>query len=117
MKKFALLLAFVSLAACSSGGPAVITGVSVGTEPSTVKPGGRSILIAYVTGSGSFSLDANWQIVSGGGSLSTTSGRFAEYIAPATPTVAVIRATTKGVAPMSQDVTVTVTPDAPDAGR
>ncbi|WP_186002201.1 hypothetical protein [Corallococcus sp. Z5C101001] len=87
----ALLLFLVSLSGCGGGGasgPAdagvgldAVTGVSVtGADPIAFKA--RTVLRAVVEGTGTFSADVTWSIMSGPGRLSSVGGSSVAYTAP-----------------------------------
>ncbi|WP_162485642.1 hypothetical protein [Deinococcus deserti] len=92
--------------------PPTITGVSVTATPTTIPSGGSSTLRATVSGTNNFNPAVTWSIVSGGGTLSSTSGDTVTLTAPAGPANITVRASS--VADMSKNDTVTVEVAAPD---
>jgi hypothetical protein len=75
---FLAVLALV-LTGCP-GGP-TISAVSLEANPLIIEPGGTSSLKATVSGTGAFDPGVSWSIVSGGGTLSATSGATVTYSA------------------------------------
>jgi Astacin (Peptidase family M12A) len=90
--------------------PAAISAIAVQSANTTVSSGQVVNLTATVSGTGSFNSGINWSIVSGSGSLSSTTGSPVTYTAPnvITATTAKIRATSAGDSSKTADVTLTI---------
>jgi hypothetical protein len=87
-----------------------ISGISAQTNNAIVSSKQTVSLTATVSGTGNFNAGVNWSIVSGGGSLSSTTGLSVDYTAPnvnASTTVK-IRATSAGDSSKTADVTLTI---------
>lgn len=89
-----------------------ITGIDATATPASISSGGSSSLNANVTGAGSFNVNINWSIVSGGGSLSANSGGSVTYTAPtvSVQTTIELKANAAGDANFSKTLTLIVTP-------
>jgi hypothetical protein len=89
-----------------------ITGIDATATPASVSSGGTSTLNATVTGTGSFNLNINWSIVSGGGSLSGNTGGNVTYTAPtvSVQTAVQVKASSAGDSSFTKTLTVTVSP-------
>ncbi len=105
MYKFTALLLATALVACP-GSTGTITAVSVTATPASINTGASSALTAAVTGTGAFSQNVSWNIVSGGGTLSLVGG--VTFLAPAQAGSTVIKATSQQDSSKSGTVTVTV---------
>lgn len=99
-----VLLAFVSLLGCGGGGPApdagvqdAVVGVSV-TGTDRLASRASTVLTAVVEGTGTFSSEVTWSLLSGGGSLSATTGASVTYTAPfaRAETAVTVQATSEG---------------------
>ncbi len=82
----------------------VVSSVTVSPETVTIAPGAQTQLSAVVAGTGAFSPNVTWSVVSGGGSIS--SGGI--YTAPSAPAVATVRATSVTDPTKFDEATVTV---------
>lgn len=82
----------------------VVSSVTVSPETVTIAPGAQTQLSAVVAGTGAFSPNVTWSVVSGGGSVS--SGGI--YTAPSAPAVATVRATSVTDPTKFDEATVTV---------
>jgi streptogramin lyase len=87
-----------------------ITGIDATANPATVASGATSSLSATVSGTGAFSPAVNWSIVSGGGSLSASTGSSVTYTAPSvtSSTTVQIKATSAGDSSVSKTIQVVV---------
>ena len=108
------LLAFV-LTACPVEKVNIVNAINAITAtatPTTVTSAGSSSLNAAVSGTGTFNQAVNWNVISGGGSLSSGTGSSVTYTAPSvtTQTTVQIKATAAGDANFSQTLSLTVTP-------
>ncbi len=94
----------------STGTTGSITSISASANPLVVNEGATSTLSASVQGTGTFNGGVLWAIVSGGGTLSTTSGAQTVYTAPqvSADSTAVIRATATGDATKTSSVQLVV---------
>lgn len=101
---------FIVLAAMLTACPAQdrVTGISANANPTTISVGETSSLNATVTGTGNFNPGVNWSIVSGGGSLSSSTGSSVTYTAPATAGNVQIRASAAGDVNTSQTLSLGV---------
>ncbi len=92
--------------------PTVVNSVQVTSTPSIIKSNATTTLSAVISGTGNPNPNAKWEIVSGGGALSSVSGASVTY-APAvvtTDTNVVIKATSSDDASKSASKTVVVEP-------
>jgi len=87
-----------------------VTGISAISNKTLVDEGTTATLTATVTGTGTFSNTVTWSIVSGGGTLSSTSANPVTYTAPqvAADTPAVLRATSVGDPTKTADIALTI---------
>lgn len=108
----ALLVPFLIavLVACPPTVTDKITGIDASATPATINSGATSSLTATVGGTGSFNAAVSWDILSGGGSLSATTGGTVTYTAPtvSASTPVQIKATAAGDSSISKTVQVTV---------
>ena len=88
--------------------PPTITSVAVAADLTTVNAASPSVLTATVVGTGAFDPAVTWNIVSGGGTLSATTGSSITFTSPSDilASVTVIRATS--VADPSKTASVTI---------
>ncbi len=88
-----------------------ITGIDATATPATIASAATSSLSATVSGTGAFNAAVNWSILSGGGTLSASTGSSVTYTAPSVTvsTTVQIKATAVGDSSVSKTVTVTVT--------
>lgn len=107
----ATLLLAASLVSCQWTG--AVTGVTVTSTPANVIINSSSVLSAKVTGTGSFSPNVSWSIVSGGGSLNLN-GSGATFVAPNTASTTIIKATS--LQDLTKSGTVTVNTTTPSTG-
>ncbi len=105
------VLAAAMLTACPAQDR--VTGISANANPTTISVGETSSLNATVTGTGNFNPGVNWSIVSGGGSLSSSTGSNITYTAPATPGNVQLRASAAGDANISQTLSLSVQAGSP----
>ena len=108
------LLAFV-LTACPVEKVNIVNAINAITAtatPTTVTSAGSSSLNAAVSGTGTFNQAVNWSVVSGGGTLSSSTGSSITYTAPTitVQTPVQIKATASGDANFSQTLSLTITP-------
>jgi hypothetical protein len=89
-----------------------ITGIDATASPVSISSGNISSLNANVTGTGTFNSNVNWSIVSGGGSLSSNTGRSVTYTAPtvSVQTPVQVKAASVGDSSFTKILTVTVSP-------
>ena len=108
---FAPLIPFLLAASCDTAA-VKITGIEAAATPSSISSGGTTSLIATVNGAGMFNPAVNWNIVSGGGSLSSNTGTSVTYTAPTvtTTTPVQIKATSAGDSSFTKTLTVSVSP-------
>ena len=108
-KKWILPLLAILLTACPVD---KITGINATASPNTLTSGGTSNLSSTVTGTGTFNTGTTWNIVSGGGTLSSNTGSSVTYTAPTVTvqTPVQIKAGAAGDASISQTLTLTVKP-------
>lgn len=85
-----------------------VTAVEVTAAATAIGTRDKSTLTASVKGTGSFDSGIRWSVVSGGGSLSATSGASITYQAPATIGTAVVRATAAADPGKYAEVTLTI---------
>jgi hypothetical protein len=106
---FAPLIPFLLAASCNLD---KITGIDATASPSSISSGGTSSLNATITGAGTFNLNVNWSIVSGGGSLSSNTGSNVTYTAPTVTvqTSVQVKASAVGDANFSKTLTLSVSP-------
>ncbi|MFC4638831.1 hypothetical protein [Deinococcus hohokamensis] len=97
--------------------PPVVSGVSVSAAPISVPSGGSSLLKATVSGSTGVNPAVTWSVVSGGGTLSSTSGETVTLTAPTGPASVTVRATSVADSSKSATVTVEVAAPAPQPGN
>jgi hypothetical protein len=90
----------------------VVTGVSVTSGSSSLASGASTTLTANVSGYGSFNSSVTWSVVSGGGSLSGTTGSPVTYNAPTVSnySTVVIRATSTQNTAKLGEFTFTIVP-------
>jgi alpha-tubulin suppressor-like RCC1 family protein len=96
MKKYSWsALVFVSVLAACGAPPPTVTSVLVTADVSVVNAAGTATLSATVQGTGAFDNTLTWKIVSGGGTLSATTGSSITYTAPSENTASqtVVKAT------------------------
>lgn len=119
MNRFALwkTLIFVPLfaallVACPTKDPDKITGIDATATPASISSGGSSSLNATVTGMGTFNANVNWSLVSGGGSLSGSTGSSVTYTAPTVTvqTSVEVKATSAADTNFSKTLTLIVSP-------
>lgn len=93
-----------------SAGVGTVTSISASANPASISSAGSSSLNATVVGAGNFNSNVTWSIVSGGGTLSSTSTNPVTYTAPTTTTdvTAQIKATSVGDATKTATINVTV---------
>jgi hypothetical protein len=91
-------------------GASTITSISASANPVSINSAAASTLSATVVGTGNFNSNVTWSIVSGGGTLSSTSTNPVTYTAPTTTTdvTAQIRATSAGDTTKTTTVNVAV---------
>jgi hypothetical protein len=89
-----------------------ITGIDATASPTSLSSGASSSLNAIVTGTGSFNTNVNWNILSGGGSLSSNTGDTVTYTAPTVTvqTSVQVKASATGDPNFSKTLTLTVSP-------
>ena len=113
-KKWILPLLAIVLTACPVEKVNVnaITGINATATPNTVASAGSSSLNAAVSGTGTFNQAVNWNVVSGGGSLSSGTGSTITYTAPTVTvqTPVQIKAVAAGNTNFSQTLALSVTP-------
>ena len=87
-----------------------ITGIDASATPATITSAATSSLTATVSGTGAFNPAVNWNIVSGGGSLSASTGGNVTYTAPSVTVITTvqIKATAAGEMSISKTVAITV---------
>lgn len=87
-----------------------ITGVTAVAAASTLNASATTALTATVTGTGAFDASVTWSIVSGGGTLSTTTGSSVTFSAPSAiaPSTTVVKATSTADSSKSANVTINV---------
>ena len=87
-----------------------ITGIDASATPATITSAATSSLTATVSGTGAFSPAVNWSIVSGGGSLSASTGGNVTYTAPSVTvnTAVQVKATAAGEVSISKTLAITV---------
>ena len=109
IKVLAVPLLAAGLVSCPKD---AVTGITATASPTTIASGATSSLSATVSGTGAFSPAVNWSVISGGGTLSSTSGSSVTYTAPTvTADIAVqIKATAAGDSSVSKTLTLTVQP-------
>ncbi|MFC4426424.1 hypothetical protein [Deinococcus navajonensis] len=94
-----------------------VTGLTVSATPSSVPSGGISTLKATVSGTPGFHPAVTWSVVSGGGTLSSTSGESVTLTAPTGPATVVVRATSVADSSKSATATVDVAAPVPQPGN
>lgn len=86
MKTICIPFLALALVACPVKDPPnvtdKITGIEASATPTSIGSGATSSLVATVSGTGTFNANVNWSIVSGGGSLSGSTGGSVTYTAP-----------------------------------
>ena len=104
------LMLFLMASSCTT--QPNITGMTATANPTTISSGATSSLNAAVSGTGTFNQAVNWNVVSGGGSLSSSTGSSITYTAPtvSVQTPVQIKAIAAGDANFSQTLSLTVTP-------
>jgi hypothetical protein len=88
-KLFIAALLLFSLGSCINSG--TITDVTLSANPTSVVIGGSSVLSAVITGTGVYSKNLTWSIVSGGGTLKLD-GSGTTFLAPNESNTTVIQA-------------------------
>jgi sugar lactone lactonase YvrE len=112
MKSLLVPFLIVVLVACPPIVTDKITNVDASATPATIASAATSSLTATVSGTGTFNAAVSWSIVSGGGSLSSSTGGTVTYTAPTVTasTPVQIKATAAGDSSVSKTVQVTVNP-------
>ena len=112
IKLLSVPLLAAALVSCPKDAVTGITGINATANPTTIASGATSSLSATVSGTGAFSPAVNWNIESGGGTLSGATGAAVTYTAPSVTadTTVQIKATAAGDSGVSKTVTVTVQP-------
>lgn len=110
-----LLAPLTLLVAACGGGPAPNSGVSsvsVTASSMTISAGATTNLTATVTGTGNFSPNVTWSVVSGGGTLTNITPTTATYTAPSvtTTTSVLLRAVSTTDPTVKGEVSITVSP-------
>ena len=111
----ALVLTAISFSSCSNP-PAppppapTITTVTATAAATTLSANATTALTATVTGTGAFDSSVTWSIVSGGGTLSATSGSSVTYSAPSAipASTTVVKATSTADSSKSANVTINI---------
>ena len=111
----ALALTAISFSSCSNP-PAppppapTITTVTATAAATTLNASATTALTATVTGTGAFDSSVTWSIVSGGGTLSATSGSSVTYSAPSAipASTTVVKATSTADSSKSASVTINI---------
>ena len=101
----------IALVSCQKD---AITGIDATATPATIASAATSSLTATVKGTGMFIPAVDWSIVSGGGSLSSSTGPSVTYTAPSVTvsTAVQVKAASQGDSSVSKTVMVTVQPAA-----
>ncbi len=92
--------------------PSTITSVTATATPSSIESSQTSAISATVNGTGPFNTSVTWTIVSGGGTLASSTSNATTYTAPVvtTSTNIVLKATANGDATKSTTITIIVSP-------
>ena len=84
-----------------------VTGITASASPNNISANSTAQLTAQVSGTGSFSTDVTWTVISGGGSISY--GMFGiQYLASSTVETVVLRASSTSTLSVQTDVVITV---------
>ena len=114
IKLLSVPLFAIALVSCpnDTGASVKITGIDASATPATITSSTTSSLTATVSGTGAFNAAVSWSILSGGGSLSASTGGSVTYTAPVVTlsTAVQIKATAAGDSSISKTVAITVQP-------
>ncbi len=114
MKRVLVALALSAIiSSCRTDPPPVaptVSAVTVTAATATLNASATTALTATVTGTGVFDGNVTWSIVSGGGTLSATTGSSVTYSAPSAipPSTTVVKATSTADSSKSASVTINV---------
>lgn len=92
--------------------PATITSVMATANPTSIQSSQTSAISATVNGTGPFNNSVTWTIVSGGGTLASSTSNSTTYTAPVvtTPSSVTLKATANGDTTKSTTITITLSP-------